>query len=123
MYPNNENSNPAPYTSPPEGQWSTGLYDCFEDPSNCWLTGCCPIVTFGRIAEILKVQAHGVINFMYCSRTYLLLGSMYSWTCRAKLRSLYSLPPEPCGDCCVHQFCICCALCQEYRELKNRGLE
>ena len=48
---------------------------------------------------------------------------MYSCTYRTKLRALYSLPEEPCKDCCVHYFCVCCALCQEYRELKNRGLD
>lgn len=31
------------------------------------------------------------------------------------------LKEEPCGDCLLHCFCEACALCQEYRELKNRG--
>ena len=48
---------------------------------------------------------------------------IYTCTYRAKLRALYSLPPKPCGDCCVHHFCFFCALCQEYREPKNRGLD
>ncbi|KAF5179038.1 hypothetical protein FRX31_031381 [Thalictrum thalictroides] len=35
------------------GQWTTGLYDCFDDPSICFLTCCCPCITFGQIAEII----------------------------------------------------------------------
>ncbi|KAM2655382.1 hypothetical protein EV1_011027 [Malus domestica] len=31
------------------------------------------------------------------------------------------LEEKPCNDCCVHFFCHSCALCQEYRELENRG--
>ncbi|KAJ0430787.1 putative PLAC8 motif-containing protein [Helianthus annuus] len=41
---------------------------------------------------------------------------------RTKLRNQYSLPKQPCNDCLVHFFCKPCALCQEYRELKYRGL-
>ncbi|GMY22190.1 protein PLANT CADMIUM RESISTANCE 7-like [Fagus crenata] len=55
MCPNN-NTNPesAPHApSPPLGQWTTGLCGCFEDPSSCWVTFCCPFITFGRIAEIV----------------------------------------------------------------------
>ncbi|KAL0006510.1 hypothetical protein SO802_014071 [Lithocarpus litseifolius] len=85
--------------------------------------------------EHLKVQAHGVA-FVSCvcmaacfraAQNYMILahlfgaGCLYSCTYRAKLRGLYSLPPEPCEDCCVHHFCFCYALCQEYHELKNRG--
>eukprot|EP00898_Chlorokybus_atmophyticus_P006210 jgi/Chlat1/6590/Chrsp46S06087 len=41
---------------------------------------------------------------------------------RAELRGKFGLQPEPCGDCCVHFFCSACAVCQEGRELKNRGV-
>ncbi|KAG9439461.1 hypothetical protein H6P81_019626 [Aristolochia fimbriata] len=49
---------------------------------------------------------------------------VYSCTYRKKLRANFGgLPPEPCNDCCVHFCCEACALCQEYEELKNRGLD
>ncbi|KAI6683374.1 hypothetical protein NL676_029287 [Syzygium grande] len=35
------------------GQWTTGLCGCFEDPSNCVITCCCPCITFGQNAEII----------------------------------------------------------------------
>lgn len=47
----------------------------------------------------------------------------YSCFYRAKMRQQYGLKESPCGDCLVHCFCEYCALCQEYRELKNRGYD
>jgi len=39
------------------------------------------------------------------------------------MRAQYDLPEAPCIDCLVH-FCFkTCALCQEYRELKNHGFD
>ncbi|KAH7528778.1 hypothetical protein FEM48_Zijuj05G0108200 [Ziziphus jujuba var. spinosa] len=97
MYRNNGDPKLAAqaYGSQPRGQWTTGLCGCCEEPCNS-----------------------GFI--------YFILGScacLYSHTYRAKLRGLYSLPEEPCSDCCVHCWCACCANCQEYREFKNRGVD
>lgn len=39
------------------------------------------------------------------------------------MRQQYLLKKSPCGDCLVHCFCEACALCQEYRELKNQGVD
>ncbi|TKY60915.1 PLANT CADMIUM RESISTANCE 12 [Spatholobus suberectus] len=63
-------------------------------------------------------------GFIFYGLNYIAgLGCLYSYTFRSKLRGLYSLPEEPCMDFCVHCFCAYCAICQEYRELKNRGLD
>ena len=48
---------------------------------------------------------------------------MYSCFYRSKLRGQYFLKESPCTDCCIHCCCEECALCQEYRELKNRGFD
>jgi Cys-rich protein (TIGR01571 family) len=48
---------------------------------------------------------------------------LYSCFHRSKLRAQYDLEEAPCVDCLVHFFCETCALCQEYRELKNRGFD
>ncbi|XP_059455056.1 cell number regulator 2-like [Corylus avellana] len=118
MYPNN--------TGPqPEGQWSSGLCDCFQDSSNCCVTCCCPCITFGRVAEIVDrgqtTCACG--GLIYYALAHLGCACLYTCTYRTKLRALYSLPEDPCGDCCVHFWCTTCALCQEYRELKSRGVD
>ncbi|XP_010031861.1 cell number regulator 10 [Eucalyptus grandis] len=142
MYPNNAGGNDqksppppmmqmqmpmAPY--PPAGavpeQWTTGLCGCFEDSSNCFITCCCPCITFGQNAEIIdrgatSCGANGIIYYLLAQ-----VGVVCLYTCsyRAKLRGLHSLQEDPCADCLVHWCCMHCALCQEYRELKNRGFD
>ena len=51
------------------------------------------------------------------------MGCLYSCSYRSRLRAQYDLEESPCVDCLVHFCCEGCALCQEYRELKNRGLD
>ncbi|TKY44683.1 PLANT CADMIUM RESISTANCE 12 [Spatholobus suberectus] len=111
--------------APPTGQWTTGLYDCFDDTGNCCFTWCCPRFTFGRNVEIIDqgrtspIKARLIFFALGCFG----LASLYTHGFRTKLRALYNLPEEPCTDCCVHYWCVVCAICQEYRELKNRGLD
>ncbi|PWA93810.1 PLAC8 motif-containing protein [Artemisia annua] len=69
-------------------------------------------------------------NFLWCTRGPLFniclftgCECIYSFMYRSKLRQQYMLTEQPCNDCLVHCCCECCALCQEYRELKYRGLE
>ncbi|XP_031249666.1 protein PLANT CADMIUM RESISTANCE 9-like [Pistacia vera] len=108
----------------PEGQWSTGLYDCCDDPSHCLLTCFCPCITFGQIAEIidrgsLSCKIQGLV---YYAMGRIGCGWLYGGTYRSKLRGQFSLPEAPCFDWLLHCFCCVCALTQEYRELKNRGV-
>ncbi|CAH2053386.1 unnamed protein product [Thlaspi arvense] len=46
-----------------------------------------------------------------------------AWKTAKLIRSKFGLPESPASDCLTHCFCEFCALCQEYRELKNRGLD
>ena len=48
---------------------------------------------------------------------------LYSCFYRSKLRGQYFLKESTCTDCCIHCCCEECALCQEYRELKNLGFD
>ncbi|THF96154.1 hypothetical protein TEA_001544 [Camellia sinensis var. sinensis] len=108
-----------------KNEWSSGLFDCFSDASSCCLTIWCPCVTFGRIAEIVD---EGGTTCCEGTTWYLLLygcahicAPLYSCGYRSKLRNRYSLESTPCNDFLVHFCCEKCALCQEYRELQNRG--
>ncbi|KAB1212641.1 Protein PLANT CADMIUM RESISTANCE 7 [Morella rubra] len=114
-YRRSEHPEAALYASKPSGYWTTG-----------WLTCFCPCVTFGRIAEIVDEGRSSC-----CSRCLIFSGlcyfglcpCLYSCTYRTKLRAKYALPETPCSDCCTHFWCTGCALNQEYRELRNRGLD
>ncbi|XP_047322812.1 protein PLANT CADMIUM RESISTANCE 2-like [Impatiens glandulifera] len=106
--------------------WSTGLFDCFDDVSNCCITCWCPCITFGQVAEIID---KGSTSCGTSGAVYTVIGCvtgcwcLYSCFYRAKMRQQYMLKESPCCDCCVHCFCEHCALCQEYRELQNRGFD
>ncbi|XP_021760005.1 protein PLANT CADMIUM RESISTANCE 2-like isoform X2 [Chenopodium quinoa] len=106
--------------------FSTGLCDCFSDPSLCCMTCWCPCITFGRIAEIVDrgSSSCGVSGALYA----LLLGltgfqSIYSCAYRSKMKAQMGMPEDCFGDCCIHFWCEYCALCQEYRELQRLGYD
>ncbi|KAL6578142.1 hypothetical protein OROMI_010470 [Orobanche minor] len=69
----------------------------------CCLACFCPCVAVGHISEILN---GGTISCGYSGIV---------------LRELFSLPPLPGSDLCLHICCSPCAISQEYRELQNRG--
>ncbi|OAY59207.1 cell number regulator 2 [Manihot esculenta] len=106
-------------------KWTTGLCGCREDFKNCLITCFCPCITFGRNAEIIdkNVISCGCSGLVLFALSYVGVPCLYSFPYRRKLRAQYSLPAEPCSDFWVHCCCLHCALCQEYRELKNRGLD
>ncbi|KAK6252248.1 hypothetical protein QUC31_013968 [Theobroma cacao] len=120
---------PAPHHIPqPAGKvsWSTGLCDCGSDVPNCCITCWCPCITFGQVAEIVDEGSTscGTSGALY-GLLYWFTGCPCIYSCfyRSRMRSQYMLEESPCGDCCTHFFCETCALCQEYRELKNRGFD
>ncbi|KAH0756916.1 hypothetical protein KY290_020409 [Solanum tuberosum] len=109
-----------------DAPWSTGLCDCMSDPKNCCITLWCPCITFGQVAEIIDKGSNscGVNGALYAIIICVTCcPCFYSCFYRNKMRQQYLLKKNPCGDCLVHCFCEACALCQEYRELKNRGVD
>ncbi|XVF17703.1 hypothetical protein REPUB_Repub10bG0146600 [Reevesia pubescens] len=129
-YPTTAMNIPPSHISPIQGTasatgWSSGLCHCCDDPANCLITCFCPCVTFGQIAEIVN---KGSISCAASGAVYGLLAltglsCLYSCVYRSRLRGQYDLEEAPCADCLVHFCCETCSLCQEYRELKNRGFD
>ncbi|XP_062171315.1 protein PLANT CADMIUM RESISTANCE 2-like [Alnus glutinosa] len=106
--------------------WSSGLFDCFSDVRNCCTTFWCPCITFGQVAEIVdkgssSCAANGALYTLICC----VIGCPCFYSCfyRSKMRQQYTLEESLCGDCMVHCCCEPCALCQEHRELQNRGYD
>ncbi|XP_038981109.1 protein PLANT CADMIUM RESISTANCE 8-like [Phoenix dactylifera] len=135
-YPPPEPKAPSPEypgTSPvqPNGQnigrpWTTTLFDCGMNETNTTMTAFFPCITFGQIAEMLDEGQTScpLDSFMFILMapalcTCWILGSNY----RLKLRNKYNLVQAPAEDWIVHLFCPFCALCQEFRELQNRGID
>ncbi|XP_011072383.1 protein PLANT CADMIUM RESISTANCE 8-like [Sesamum indicum] len=110
--------------------WSTELFDCHKNPTNAVMTALFPCVTFGQIAEVMDGTEPSARSQMTCpfgTVVYMLtlavcmewfLGSAY----RTRLRNRYGLVEAPFHDIISHCFCPYCSLCQEFRELKEQGL-
>ncbi|XWS68016.1 hypothetical protein CRYUN_Cryun04dG0054100 [Craigia yunnanensis] len=116
---------PRARPAPVPGQWTSGLCHCFDDPVNCVITCVCPCITFGQITEIVNRGSKSCVSrgLLYGLLAFTGCACFYSCFYRSKLRGQYDLHEEPCTDCLVHFCCASCALCQEYRELKNRGFD
>ncbi|CAL5396740.1 unnamed protein product [Camellia sinensis] len=90
----------------------------------CW----CPCIAFGQIAEIVDKGSTscGASGALYAVIA-IVTGCPFFYSCfyRSKMRQQYLLHESPscCRDCLVHCCCEPCALCQECRELKNRGFD
>ncbi|XWS50707.1 hypothetical protein CRYUN_Cryun12cG0109700 [Craigia yunnanensis] len=108
---------------PVEG-WQTGLFDCMDDKINALITVCFPCVTFGQVAEIVDegYTSCGTSGLLYGLIAFFIgVPCILSCTYRTKLRNKFGLTESPAPDWVTHCFCDCCALCQEYRELQQRG--
>ncbi|KAL9245785.1 hypothetical protein vseg_019395 [Gypsophila vaccaria] len=108
--------------------WTTGICNCYDDWSNCCVTCFCPCITFGKIAEIVDRGRPGfsksAIRYAITLVTLAAAGPcLYSFVYRVNLRGQYRLHGSTFTDCLAHFLCEPCALCQEYRELKNRGFD
>uniref|UniRef100_A0A7N0UB97 Uncharacterized protein n=1 Tax=Kalanchoe fedtschenkoi TaxID=63787 RepID=A0A7N0UB97_KALFE len=106
--------------------WTTGLFDCCDDPSNALITFCVPCVTFGQAAEIIDEGSSScATHATFYSCVWFLIGCPCLLSCsyRTKLRARYQLVETPAPDWLTHFLCELCALCQMHRELVNRGLD
>ncbi|KAL5544737.1 hypothetical protein UlMin_008521 [Ulmus minor] len=108
-------------------QWRTDLFDCMDDPMNAVTTLLCPCITFGQIAEIIdnggaSCEMSGMLYFLLSF--FIGCPCILSCTYRTRLRENFGLLESPfLPDWLTHCLCKSCALCQEYRELKARGLD
>jgi Cys-rich protein (TIGR01571 family) len=99
------------------------LFGCFDDCGSCCRGFFCAPGLFGSNAE--KIDNSNCV-LMCC--TYTILANCFlCWVPhlmkRKALREKYGLREDPtCGDCPTTLCCSPCALCQEARFLKNRGM-
>ncbi|XP_010909558.1 cell number regulator 5 [Elaeis guineensis] len=120
-------------------QWSSGICACCDDMQSCCIGTVCPCFLFGKNAEFLgsgtlagSCMTHfilyGLVNCFCCLFSGgILLGfpgtmvACYACGYRKALRTKYNLEEAPCGDLTTHIFCHLCAICQEYREIRERS--
>ena len=133
--PNGAQSGPPPFlqqagvvVAPPQQvghpTWSTGLFECFDDPATFIITFFAPCITYGQIAEMVnrgnsRVWLYALFYTLIAYSTG--LGCLLSAITRVKMSYVYRLPDDLLINFLVHIICEPCALCQEYRELQNHG--
>ncbi|KAI3732962.1 hypothetical protein L1987_64175 [Smallanthus sonchifolius] len=122
-------------------QWSSGICACFDDLQSCFIGSLCPCFLFGKNAEFLgsssfmgSCTTHFIIFSLVNSCCCLLTGGLllgfpgcfaacYACGYRKALRTKYNLQEAPCGDFITHLCCHMCAVCQEYREIRERSVD
>ncbi|KAG0601090.1 hypothetical protein M758_11G083200 [Ceratodon purpureus] len=124
LYPQRTPMHPSLHSAQ-AGRWKTGLCDMASDLNTCVWTCFCPCVTFGNnVAALDRGETTSCMQAASIWFGFLLIGlpCFCSAQWRKKLRQEFAIPAGECGDYCLHFWCGPCALCQEYRELKHRGL-
>ncbi|KAJ4705707.1 Protein PLANT CADMIUM RESISTANCE like [Melia azedarach] len=119
--------------------WSSGICACCDDMQSCCIGLFCPCFLFGKNAEFLGSGTFAgscltyfilwaFVNSVCCLLTDgIMLGlpgcfvACYACGYRRALRTKYNLQEAPCGDFVSHFFCHLCAICQEYREIRERS--
>ncbi|KAI4366754.1 hypothetical protein MLD38_022589 [Melastoma candidum] len=109
-----------------QSAWTTGLFDCLDDPLNAAVAFLFPCVTFGQVAEIVDNGSTSCATgaLLYGGIQFLIgFPCLISCAYRTRMRSKFNLIESPAPDWLTHFLCECCALAQEYRELHNRGYD
>ena len=120
------------------GQWSDGLFDCFDVGSICCFSFFLP---FYRFALTMERAALGTFNFYFALMLCLYIGLasrnidvhsvaliLFSLCCfiayvvigaraRQSLRTQYAIPGDTVNDALTWLCCSCCAIAQEARHV------
>jgi Cys-rich protein (TIGR01571 family) len=102
---------------------SESLCGCFNDGHTCCYGCCCCCCLYGQNAA--KIDSHSRCITQCCVYSFMsLLGCccLVHTIKRGQLREKYGLEEGVCGDCFITCCCPSCAICQEAREMKVRGM-
>ena len=100
--------------------YKTGLLDCFGDIETCAVGCCCPCYLSAR--NIGKAQPGDGLNLVWCFVGCCgpMLASL--WVGRDKVQTKYGIKSEePIRRYVGAWFCGPCMICQDAREIKQRG--
>ncbi|XP_069111695.1 uncharacterized protein [Argopecten irradians] len=97
------------------GEWTNGLFSCFNNCTLCLITYIAPCYTAGKNAE-----AVGDSCIMVGALWYLFpaAGVYLCAVVRGKIREQKGIDGGFGGDCLVHLFCPLCALVQDAQEIR-----
>ncbi|XP_062611156.1 cornifelin homolog A-like [Saccostrea cucullata] len=91
--------------------WSTGLFDCFDDLKSCLLGFFCLPCTVCSVASRTGEC---------CCMPYCVQGGTV--VLRSRIRTIGGIQGTACMDCVILSLLGPCAVCQMQRELDNMGV-
>eukprot|EP00619_Florenciella_sp_RCC1007_P009767 CAMPEP_0205923080 /NCGR_PEP_ID=MMETSP1325-20131115/15583_1 /ASSEMBLY_ACC=CAM_ASM_000708 /TAXON_ID=236786 /ORGANISM="Florenciella sp., Strain RCC1007" /LENGTH=142 /DNA_ID=CAMNT_0053291227 /DNA_START=41 /DNA_END=469 /DNA_ORIENTATION=+ len=106
------------------GKWSSGLYDCCEDPVLCIYALCCPHCALGHAIEAGSRGQESCCTV--CCLAVLIdavVGGLGPAVCICMKRPEFrknngNLPEGECSDCCGACCCQSCTIAQMMRHMK-----
>ncbi|KAJ8342129.1 hypothetical protein SKAU_G00320570 [Synaphobranchus kaupii] len=106
---------PKPVTDRVESnQWSSGIFDCWEDKANCcFVCWCCPCFACQKSREYGQCLCLPLLDM--CGIVPPITLAM-----RVSMRDHYGIRGTICNDCVYATCCRLCVWCQMAKEMKTR---
>ncbi|KAL7939393.1 PLAC8 family domain-containing protein [Trichoderma chlorosporum] len=109
-----------------ETTWAHGLFDCCSPGGLCFLTTCCPCITYGKVQHRMKhgnLDDYSCCNFscvIFACLAHCGLQCIPTTMQRGDIREKHGLEGGCFGDFCKSCWCNCCVLIQSEKELEQR---
>eukprot|EP01107_Rhizomastix_libera_P003611 TRINITY_DN16260_c0_g1_i1.p1 TRINITY_DN16260_c0_g1~~TRINITY_DN16260_c0_g1_i1.p1 ORF type:complete len:149 (-),score=29.44 TRINITY_DN16260_c0_g1_i1:146-568(-) len=102
---------------------STGLFDCFSDPTILLYGLCFPCCLYSQVVQTSDYNLSFIVKekvpVLHCLLA-MPLGMLTTLAIRIKTREKYGLKARHRGDCLATVLCGSCSLCQVAREVKKQ---
>lgn len=104
--------------------WSVGLFDCFNDMNSCIDIWCCPSCAVCRQMDAADgiSDSMNMMGFLGIFCFGCIAASIFNCVTRMNIANKYGIAENGCTTCLIATFCTGCGMCQQHRELTNRGV-
>lgn len=125
----NRNARNLPYNSNGEREWSSGLFDCLEDPVTFIAGWFLPCIVYGKNKTRMEALEQGAPHaqggellgsdtITYGALHFCGVGWVLGMANRSATRAHYKIEGDAVSDCLLSTFCFPCALTQQSREIE-----
>jgi len=104
-------------------EWHFRMFGCFSPIDTCFITWCCPCITFGKTHHRLRgdpnLTNYSMVNgscLIWLASAFVGLPCFLNCLQRHEIRSRFSLTGDGVADCLRGWCCHCCDLIQQDKE-------
>lgn len=105
-----------------KSEWSTGLFSCTDNCCLCCFSCWCSPCQYGINVEAFNNQNCIAYSFLYYCAENFGVSSCLGGMSRMELRKRSGIDGNGLSDCCIHFFCVPCALTQEKLHIEQLNL-